>query len=105
MFILRDPRNNQVVFGKAHKAFLVCRSLRTAETAIAEIRRRTGITLVCDKVDPSKTTDFCFLRRRNGRPHFAAPGVEFAYGNRKDAWNHAGSIFNDTGRILIPTAV
>ncbi len=105
MLILRDQRNNRVFFGQNRNMLLVCRNRRAAEVAIAEIRRRTGITLVCESIDPPQTGGFWFLRRRNGRPHFAAPGIKFAYRNRKDAWSHAGSIFNDTGRILIPTTL
>ena len=105
MLILRDRRNQRVVFGKERPLHLLCRNRRAAEQAVDEIHKRTGTVLDYERVDRTRTTGLWLLRRRNGKIHNKCSGVTFAFQSEWDAWQHAGTIFNETGKILIPTPV
>jgi len=105
MFILRNVRNGQVLFGNERKKYIVCRNRRAAEKAVREIRERTGVTLSYERVNRENTFGLWRLRREDGKIHCAAPGVALAFQSAKDAWDHSGSVFHETSKILIPALI
>jgi len=103
MFILRNESTNSVLLNKKQTMMILCRDRRAAESAVKAIRSRFGISMTYDRVDRAKTAGLWSLRRRNGKPFELERGVEIAFTDKPAAWKCAGSIFNDTSKILIPT--